>query len=125
MADMGFLPQVEWILRHIQVDHQTMLFSATLDGAVDTVVKRHLNDPVFHEVAEPEVTVSEMGHIFMSVHKMNRVQVAARIIHQGTKTMLLLAPKGSGSIRTRAFGPKASRQQLYTGICDNLSEEKP
>ena len=87
MADMGFLPQVEWILRHIQVKHQTMLFSATLDGAVDTVVKRHLTDPVFHEVDEPAVTVSEMGHVFMSVHKMNRVQVAARIIGQATKTM--------------------------------------
>ena len=93
MADMGFLPQVEWILRHIQVKHQTMLFSATLDGAVDTVVKRHLTDPVFHEVDEPEVTVSEMGHVFMSVHKMNRVQVAARIIGQATKTMLFTRTK--------------------------------
>ena len=111
MADMGFLPQVEWILRHIQVDHQTMLFSATLDGAVDTVVKRHLNDPVFHEVAEPEVTVSEMGHIFMSVHKMNRVQVAARIIHQGTKTMLFTRTKrGADQLERelRAEGVKAA-----------------
>ncbi|MEC9088222.1 MAG: DEAD/DEAH box helicase [Actinomycetota bacterium] len=111
MADMGFLPQVEWVLRHIQVDHQTMLFSATLDGAVDTVVKRHLNDPVFHEVTEPEVTVSEMGHIFMSVHKMNRVQVAARIIHQGTKTMLFTRTKrGADQLEKelRAEGVKAA-----------------
>ena len=38
MADMGFLPQVEWILRHIDGPHQTLLFSATLDGAVDALV---------------------------------------------------------------------------------------
>lgn len=93
MADMGFLPQVEWVLRHIETEHQTMLFSATLDGAVDTVVKRHLSDPVFHEVEEPEVTVGEMGHLFMSVHKMNRVQVAARIIEQGNRTMLFTRTK--------------------------------
>ena len=93
MADMGFLPQVEWILRHIRTDHQTMLFSATLDGAVDTVVKRHLRDPVFHEVFEAEVTVSEMGHLFVAVHKMNRVQVAARIINQSTKTLLFTRTK--------------------------------
>ncbi|MEY2405860.1 MAG: hypothetical protein QOG39_776, partial [Acidimicrobiaceae bacterium] len=35
MADMGFLPQVEWVLRHVGGPHQTLLFSATLDGAVD------------------------------------------------------------------------------------------
>ena len=93
MADMGFLPQVEWILRHIKADHQTMLFSATLDGAVDTVIKRHLKDPVFHAVEEQEVTVNEMGHLFMTVHKMNRVQVAARIIRNSTKTMLFTRTK--------------------------------
>ncbi len=93
MADMGFLPQVEWILRHIEVQHQTMLFSATLDGAVDTVVRRHLHDPVFHEVEEREVTVSEMGHLFMSVHKMNQIQVVARIIRNSTKTMVFTRTK--------------------------------
>jgi superfamily II DNA/RNA helicase len=32
MADMGFMPQVEWVLRRLERDHQTLLFSATLDG---------------------------------------------------------------------------------------------
>ena len=52
MADMGFMPQVEWVLRRIaEQPHQTLLFSATLDGAIDRLVKRYLTDPVFHEVA--------------------------------------------------------------------------
>ena len=43
MADMGFMPQVEWVLRRIaEHPHQTLLFSATLDGAVDRLVKRYL-----------------------------------------------------------------------------------
>ena len=51
MADMGFMPQVEWVLRRVVgTPHQTLLFSATLDGAVDRLVKRYLTDPVFHEV---------------------------------------------------------------------------
>ena len=50
MADMGFLPQVEWILRHTDRQHQTLLFSATLDGAVKVLVDRYQHDPVFHEV---------------------------------------------------------------------------
>ncbi len=39
MADMGFLPQVEWLLRHMTGEHQTLLFSATLDGAIDHLVR--------------------------------------------------------------------------------------
>ena len=124
MADMGFLPQVEWILRHIQVDHQTMLFSATLDGAVDTVVKRHLTDPVFHEVDEPEVTVSEMGHVFMSVHKMNRVQVSARIISQATKTMLFTRTKRGADQLERELRSEGVKSAAIHGDLRQSQREK-
>ena len=124
MADMGFLPQVEWILRHIKVKHQTMLFSATLDGAVDTVVKRHLTDPVFHEVDEPEVTVSEMGHVFMSVHKMNRVQVAARIIGQATKTMLFTRTKRGADQLERELRSEGVKAAAIHGDLRQSQREK-
>ncbi|NCZ89607.1 MAG: DEAD/DEAH box helicase, partial [Actinobacteria bacterium] len=45
MADEGFMPQVEWIMRHVTAPHQTMLFSATLDGQVATLVKRYMKNP--------------------------------------------------------------------------------
>ena len=61
MADMGFLPQVEWLLRHVDTRHQTLLFSATLDGVVDGLIKRYQHDPVYHEVASPTVTVDAHG----------------------------------------------------------------
>src|SRR3546814_2708595 len=57
MADMGFLPQVEWLLRHVDNRHQTLLFSATLDGVVDGLIKRYQHDPVYHEVESTSVTV--------------------------------------------------------------------
>ncbi len=101
MADMGFLPQVEWVLRHIHSQHQTLLFSATLDGVVDTLVQRYLQDPVFHEVNEREVTVSEMGHLFLSVHKMDRVRVAARIIAANGRTLLFTSTKRGADQLTR------------------------
>jgi superfamily II DNA/RNA helicase len=65
MADMGFMPQVEWVLRRLDQPHQTLLFSATLDGAVDRLVKRYLSDPVFHEVASATQTVTLMEHRFL------------------------------------------------------------
>src|SRR5271169_3059234 len=45
MADMGFMPQVEWLLRKMTNRRQTLLFSATLDSSVDQLVRNHLSDP--------------------------------------------------------------------------------
>lgn len=93
MADMGFLPQVEWILRRIEGEHQTLLFSATLDGAVDTLVTRYQNDPVRHEVEEEEVTVELMAHRFITVHEMDREKVVAAIVGAAHRTMVFCNTK--------------------------------
>ncbi|MDE0117504.1 MAG: DEAD/DEAH box helicase [bacterium] len=93
MADMGFLPQVEWILRHVEARHQTMLFSATLDGVVDTLVRRYQADPVRHEVQSRQVTVDEMQHRFVAVHEMDKVKVAAAIIRASKRTLVFSATR--------------------------------
>ncbi len=93
MADMGFMPQVEWVLRRLDQDHQTLLFSATLDGAVDRLVKRYLTDPVFHEVASSTQTVTLMEHRFLQVHQMDKVKVAAAICRGLDKSLLFVRTK--------------------------------
>ncbi len=94
MADMGFMPQVEWVLRRIATrPHQTLLFSATLDGAIDRLVKRYLTDPVFHEVASDTQTVSQMAHHFLNVHQMDRIKVAATICRSFDKTIIFCRTK--------------------------------
>jgi len=94
MADMGFMPQVEWVLRRIaERPHQTLLFSATLDGAVDRLVKRYLTDPVFHEVVSDTQTVSLMVHHFLTVHQMDRVKVTATICRSFDKTIIFCRTK--------------------------------
>ncbi|HEY5091867.1 MAG TPA: DEAD/DEAH box helicase [Acidimicrobiales bacterium] len=94
MADMGFMPQVEWVLRRIaEHPHQTLLFSATLDGAIDRLVKRYLTDPVFHEVASDTQTVSLMVHHFLNVHQMDRIKVAATICASFDKTLIFCRTK--------------------------------
>ena len=52
MADMGFLPQVERILCQVEGKPQTLLFSASLDGAVGELVRRYQHEPVHYEVAQ-------------------------------------------------------------------------
>ncbi len=93
MADMGFLPQVEWILRRIEGDHQTLLFSATLDGAIDTLVSRYQTEPARHEVEEQEVTVEQMAHRFITVHKMDQAKVVARIVQHSNRTIVFCNTK--------------------------------
>ena len=93
MADMGFLPQVEWLLRRMPVARQTLLFSATLDSAVDQVVRRHLRDPVLHEVHAKQVTVEEMEHRFLKVHQLDKAKVCAAIVGGATKALCFCRTK--------------------------------
>jgi superfamily II DNA/RNA helicase len=110
MADMGFLPQVEWILRHIPGEHQTLLFSATLDGVVDTLIKRYQTDPAMHEVESKGVTVEEMQHRFFLVHEMDKVKVAAAIAKGVNRTMMFTNTKRAAdavAAKLRLEGVKA------------------
>ena len=55
MADLGFLPEVKWLLDQCPDRRQVLLFSATLDGAIDDLVKRYQNDPARHELPEEQL----------------------------------------------------------------------
>lgn len=108
MADMGFLPQVEWLLRHTGGTHQTLLFSATLDGAVETLVTRYQSDPVRHEVASPTVTVDSMVHHFLLVHHMDKEKVAAAAARAVGRTIMF--------VRTKRAADKLLRELLASGV---------
>jgi superfamily II DNA/RNA helicase len=93
MADMGFMPQVQKILFGMEGDHQTMLFSATLDGGIKQLVNRYMKDPVSHEVLSDEPTVEEMEHRFLFVHDMDKVKVAAAIARGVDRTLMFCNTK--------------------------------
>jgi superfamily II DNA/RNA helicase len=103
MADMGFTPQVEWLLRHLVKPHQSMLFSATLDGDVDRLVRHELTDPVHHEVASGSVTVSGMAHRFIQVHQMDKVKVTAAICRGYSRTLVFTRTKRSADRLTESL----------------------
>ena len=79
MADDGFTPQVEWILRHCTGRTQTMLFSATLDGDVGHIIRRYLTDPVEVAIDSATDTISTMHHLFLAVHHMDKDRVVGAI----------------------------------------------
>jgi len=94
MADMGFLPQVHRIMRDIPSGHQTMLFSATLDGQVHSLVTRYLSDPVRHEVETSGTDlVDTQDHRFIAVHHMDKARVVAAISKGVSRTLVFVGTK--------------------------------
>ena len=124
MADMGFLPQVEWLLRRITSPHQTLLFSATLDGAVDHVVRRHLKDPVFHEVVSTTVTVEEMSHRFVLVHQLDKVKVAAAITRTATRSLVFVRTKRGADRLVEQLGKEGVQAAAIHGDLRQQMREK-
>ena len=114
MADMGFMPQVEWILRRAKKDHQTLLFSATLDGMVGALISRYQTDPVTHEVASNDVTVAEMEHRFLAVHEIDRVRVAARIVEASNRTIIFSRTKwGADKLTDKLLGENVRAAAIH------------
>jgi hypothetical protein len=93
MADDGFTPQVEWILRKCTAPRQTMLFSATLDGDVGHLVTRYMKNPVEVAIDAPTDTVGTMYHLFLAVHHMDKDKVVASIASGQQKTIVFCQTK--------------------------------
>jgi superfamily II DNA/RNA helicase len=124
MADMGFLPQVDWLLRRIAGPHQTMLFSATLDGDVDRLVRRHLRDPVRHEVASETTTVDSMEHRFLQVHQMDKVKVTAAICRGAGKVLVFVRTKRGADRLVEQLNREGVRAAAIHGDLRQTSREK-
>ncbi len=102
MADDGFTPQVEWILRHTGNRNQTMLFSATLDGDVGHLIRAYQTDPETIAIDEATDTVGNMSHLFLGIHHMDRDKVIGAIAGGIPKTISSARKRqcdGNGELR--------------------------
>ncbi|TYC06551.1 DEAD/DEAH box helicase [Micromonospora sp. WP24] len=88
MADMGFLPEVTELLAKTPAGGQRLLFSATLDGDVDMLVKRFMTDPVTHSTAPPTAAVSTMDHHVLLIPPQDKFPVVASIAARKGRTMV-------------------------------------
>ena len=93
MADDGFTPQVEWIMRKVTGPHQTMLFSATLDGDVAHLVARYMKDPEEVAIDAATDTVGTMHHLWLAVHHMDKDRVVGSIASGFSKTIVFCQTK--------------------------------
>ena len=92
MADMGFMPAVKRIMRSVTTNRQTLLFSATLDGDVDLLIREFQNSPKRHAVASAE-NAGEIDHLFWNVSRDNRTKVLAEIATQYERAIVFCRTK--------------------------------
>ncbi|MFE9499238.1 DEAD/DEAH box helicase [Streptomyces collinus] len=83
MLDLGFLPDVEKIINMLPVKRQTMLFSATMPGAVIGLARRYMSRPTHIRATAPDdegVTVANIKQFVYRAHNMDKPEMVARIL---------------------------------------------
>jgi len=108
MADLGFLPAVRRLLDRTPAGTQRLLFSATLDGAVDVVVRRYLSDPVVHSADPPVMPTSSTEHHLFTVEHADKPSVV-RELASGQRRSLLFT-------RTKHAAKKLAKQLTVAGL---------
>ncbi len=119
MADMGFLPQVTKLLDKTPKG-QRLLFSATLDGEVDKIVKRYLTNPVTHSTAPMAASITTMEHHLLLVDPDDKKNVVAHVAARAGRTIMFVRTKhGVDRLakQLRATGAKAGA--LHGGKAQN------
>ena len=115
MADQGFLPQVEWLLRLCTREHQTLAFSATLDGAIRVLRDHWMRDAVDIGVDTPMQTVDTMQHLFLSVHEMDRHRVVAALREGAGRTLVFCNTKRGADQLVRKLNADGCAAQAIHG----------
>jgi superfamily II DNA/RNA helicase len=108
MADMGFLPSVRRIVDDTSDQRQMMLFSATLDRAVQVLIDDYLTDPVSHSVGLAAPDLSKLEHRFWLVDKTERADRAAQVVDEQGSTIIFC--------RTRHGVDRVARQLKARGV---------
>jgi superfamily II DNA/RNA helicase len=90
MADLGFLPDVTALLAQTPATAQRLLFSATLDSDVDTLVRRFLTNAVTHELQPAVATVDTMAHHALLIPATGKFEVLASIANRSGRTIMFV-----------------------------------
>ncbi|MFF2925596.1 DEAD/DEAH box helicase [Streptomyces celluloflavus] len=108
MSDLGFLPEVTELLDQVPEGGQRMLFSATMENEIGTLVKRYLTDPVSHEVDSAQGNVTTMTHHVLVVKPKDKAPVTAAIAARKGRTIIF--------VRTQLGADRIAEQLVESGV---------
>ncbi|MER0426150.1 DEAD/DEAH box helicase [Streptomyces microflavus] len=108
MSDLGFLPEVTELLDQIPGGGQRMLFSATMENEIGTLVKRYLSNPVTHEVDSAQGNVTTMSHHVLVVKPKDKAPVTSAIAARKGRTIIF--------VRTQLGADRIAEQLIESGV---------
>ncbi|WP_435278919.1 DEAD/DEAH box helicase [Streptomyces sp. 1222.5] len=108
MSDLGFLPEVTELLDQVPAGGQRMLFSATMENEIQTLVDRYLNNPVSHEVDAAQGAVTTMSHHILVVKPKDKAPVTAAIASRKGRTIIF--------VRTQLGADRVAEQLRESGV---------
>ncbi|MFI6625909.1 DEAD/DEAH box helicase [Streptomyces sp. NPDC050528] len=108
MSDLGFLPEVTELLDQIPAGGQRMLFSATMENEISTLVKRYLKNEVTHEVDSAQGNVTTMSHHILIVKPKDKAPVTAAIASRKGRTIIF--------VRTQLGADRIAEQLRESGV---------
>ncbi|GGP41787.1 DEAD/DEAH box helicase [Streptomyces calvus] len=108
MSDLGFLPEVTELLDQVPSGGQRMLFSATMENEIKTLVDRYLNNPVSHEVDAAQGAVTTMSHHILVVKPKDKAPVTAAIASRKGRTIIF--------VRTQLGADRVAEQLRDAGV---------
>ncbi|MFH1593149.1 MAG: DEAD/DEAH box helicase [Candidatus Omnitrophota bacterium] len=113
MLDMGFMPQIERILRFIPKNRQTMLFSATIPAEIIKIAASHMKLPIHVEVAPSGTTAERVIQELFIVKKPEKKRLLAKLLDQYHGPVLVFS-------RTKIGARKIAR--FIRGVGHNAAE---
>ncbi|GIG35242.1 hypothetical protein Cpa01nite_06230 [Cellulomonas pakistanensis] len=125
MLDLGFLPDVEKLLARTPASRHTMLFSATMPGAVVAMARRYMTQPTHIRASEPDdagQTVKNIKQVVYRAHALDKVEVLARILQAEGRGLTIVfartkrtAAKVADELVERGFAAGALHGDLGQG----------
>ncbi|MEU8974986.1 DEAD/DEAH box helicase, partial [Streptomyces monashensis] len=117
MSDLGFLPEVTELLDQVPAGGQRMLFSATMENEIQTLVDRYLNNPVSHEVDAAQGAVTTMSHHILIVKPKDKAPVTAAIASRKGRTIIFVRTQlGADRVAEQLREAGAKADALHGGM---------
>ncbi|MFB7459591.1 DEAD/DEAH box helicase [Streptomyces sp. NPDC056188] len=117
MSDLGFLPEVTELLDQVPAGGQRMLFSATMENEIKTLVDRYLTDPVSHEVDAAQGAVTTMSHHILIVKPKDKAPVTAAIASRKGRTIIFVRTQlGADRVAEQLREAGAKSEALHGGM---------
>ena len=125
MLDLGFLPDVETLLAATPATRHTMLFSATMPGAVVAMARRYMSRPTHIRAQDPDdqgATVANTRQLVYRAHALNKVEMLARMLQAEGRGLTIVftrtkrtAAKVADELMDRGFAAASIHGDLGQG----------